>query len=180
MGKFEDIKRLSLNCANDWWVSDEAVEFFEWLIKEVERLRERYESRQFPVLGKTGPSSVPWWWVMKHENAAKNQHSGQGVETLAKRGGMSVIELYYAMRDEEFPWHTAEGEWSKMERKALEWIDAQPWLKDENHRLCQEMNRLRDSRTHWRSPVDVDQLRELHIAIEGYKREIEDLKEDKT
>lgn len=198
MGKFEEIKNAYETKEPKWWFTNEAGEAFDWLLERVGELQKKYESRKFPVLGETGPSSVPWWWVMKHENAAKNQHSGQSVETLARRGGMSVSELYFAMRDEKFPWTNAEeGGWDKIERKALEWIDTRPWLKDENAVLAKqvadfnavagsnqkryeraeaEVKKLKDSRTYWRSPVDVDQLRELHIAIEGYKREIEDLK----
>jgi len=113
------------------------------LTAEAEQLRKKYEARQFPVIGKRGPSSVPWWWVMKHENSAKNQHSGQSIETLARRGGMSVSGLYFAMQDMEFPWRTAQGEWSEVERKALDWIATRPWMNDENMKLREALETLK-------------------------------------
>lgn len=96
---------------------------------ELEKAR---TERQFPVLGKVGPSSVPWSWVMSHENSVKNQHY-QSVERMASRGGMDVVELYYAMRDEMFPWNLAKDQWPKEQRKALDWIETKPWLKNKQN-----------------------------------------------
>lgn len=68
--------------------------------------------RAFPVLrnpgerdaDRVGPSSVPWVVVAPHEAQAMANHGGQSLARLAQRGGLSLLELYYVLRDEPWPW----------------------------------------------------------------------------
>lgn len=46
---------------------------------------------------------VPWDLVAAHRKQAMVNHS-QTIERLAERGGLSVIELYYCLREEKVAW----------------------------------------------------------------------------
>lgn len=60
--------------------------------------------RQFPILSPIAgfPRSVPWSFVKKFENQADRNHS-QSLETLARRGGLSWVELFYVVKCKPFP-----------------------------------------------------------------------------
>ncbi len=58
------------------------------------------EDRMFPL--QDGPL-IPWRIIAIHERQAKANHD-QTLERLAERGGLSVREAYYVLRDEKWPW----------------------------------------------------------------------------
>lgn len=49
-------------------------------------------TRPFPIMGDDNIKSVPWWVVQSCEGQILRNH-GQSLETLARRGGLDVIEL---------------------------------------------------------------------------------------
>ena len=46
-------------------------------------------------------SCVPWQLVEPYKDRAQRNHS-QSLETLASRGGLSIVELYYLLHDAPF------------------------------------------------------------------------------
>ena len=49
------------------------------------------------------PSVVPWGLMAQHERQAMMNHCRQTLPELAQRGGMGIIEIYYVLRDDPFP-----------------------------------------------------------------------------
>lgn len=63
----------------------------------------------FPILqSKFGAPReyVSWADVAPHERQAMRNHDGQTLRRLAGRGGLSWGELFYVLRDEEFPFRS--------------------------------------------------------------------------
>lgn len=74
----------------------------EELIEERDQLRDeiaKIRERRFPIQG--GPS-IPWCVIALHENQAMKNHSGQSLERLAERGGLSPSEAVAVLHDR--PW----------------------------------------------------------------------------
>ncbi len=84
----------------------------------------------FPVLysswnnrPQNGPLSVPFAWLAKHEGQVLRNHGGQTLKDLARRGGLSPVEL----------WAVCHGkDWSGMampctDEEALTWLRSEPW-----------------------------------------------------
>lgn len=62
--------------------------------------------QQFPVLGQTPRTFVPWDFVAEHAQQAERNH-GQTVRRLAERGGLCWSELFAVITD---------AHWSKIDR----------------------------------------------------------------
>jgi hypothetical protein len=60
--------------------------------REFPILRDRREERLYPDARR----SVPWAWVAPHEEQARRNH-GQSLDELARRGGLSPLELWMAV-----------------------------------------------------------------------------------
>jgi len=62
------------------------------------------------------PESIPWEVVAPHEQQAIRNHC-QSLEGLNQRGGLSLAELYYVLRDEDWPrsGHPVVANWMAME-----------------------------------------------------------------
>lgn len=61
---------------------------------------------EFPILYRprkppNAPESIPWEWLIEHEEQAKRNHR-QSLERLAERGGLSPMELYAVMHDLDY------------------------------------------------------------------------------
>jgi len=56
----------------------------------------------FPVLNDPIIKALPWHVLQPHEAQALHNH-GQSLNRLAQRGGLSIEESYYILRDEAWP-----------------------------------------------------------------------------
>jgi hypothetical protein len=58
-------------------------------------------TRQFPVHSSDSwwRRSIPWDFIAPHEGRARMNHGGQSLECLARRGGLSVDEIYAVVND---------------------------------------------------------------------------------
>lgn len=56
----------------------------------------------FPILNDTVIRALPWAMLTPHEVQAKRNHS-QSLNTLASRGGLSICEAYYILKDNNYP-----------------------------------------------------------------------------
>lgn len=80
--------------------------------------------RQFPVLNSEyrpgAPKSVPWSILAPHEPQALKNHCGQSLETLARRGGLSPVEIYAVVNG--LSWSVGKSPCDEPE--ALRWLAA--------------------------------------------------------
>ena len=65
------------------------------------------EDRQFPVHSyhKKYMESIPWAMIKPHEEQAKKNHCGQDLETLARRGGCYLYEIFFILEDKPYDIH---------------------------------------------------------------------------
>ena len=65
------------------------------------------EDRQFPVHSshKKYLKSIPWAMIKPHEEQAMKNHYGQDLETLAKRGGCDLYEIFFILEDKSYDSH---------------------------------------------------------------------------
>lgn len=83
--------------------------------------------RRFPILRSSTdkrlnpdyPSSVPWSVVAPHERQALRNHGGQSLETLARRGGLSYLEMMCVLEDRELEWH---DDWTEANKRAVAFL----------------------------------------------------------
>ncbi|MEE9923737.1 MAG: hypothetical protein PBV01_10295 [Brucella anthropi] len=59
----------------------------------------------FPILNDPIIKAIPWAAILPHEKQAQHNHS-QTLRGLAGRGGLSIHEAYYIMKDEPWPHRT--------------------------------------------------------------------------
>lgn len=67
------------------------------------------EERMFPILLPIGerrkftdcPKEIPWNLIAPHEAQARKNHS-QSLEELARRGGLSPVELWCVIKDQNY------------------------------------------------------------------------------
>lgn len=58
----------------------------------------------FPILNDPVIRAIPWAALTPHEEQAHRNHS-QTLKGLASRGGLSISEAYYILKDMKYPWH---------------------------------------------------------------------------
>ena len=56
----------------------------------------------FPILNDPIIKCIPWAAILPHEQQALRNHS-QTLRRLAGRGGLSIHEAYYIMKNQEWP-----------------------------------------------------------------------------
>lgn len=54
----------------------------------------------FPIMKDDQIKALPWWVMALHEKQARSNHS-QSLETLARRGGLTIEEAYCVLADRE-------------------------------------------------------------------------------
>lgn len=54
---------------------------------------------KFPILSKNGYEYIPYGVIAAHEKQALKNHSGQTLQILASRGGLSWFEAYAVLTD---------------------------------------------------------------------------------
>ena len=57
----------------------------------------------FPILNDPIIRQIPWAALAPHEKQAQANHGGQTLRGLAGRGGLSIHEAYWIMKDRPFP-----------------------------------------------------------------------------
>lgn len=87
-------------------------------------------ARRFPIMG--GPS-IPWRMILPHEAQAQANHSGQTLERLAERGGLSPEETLAVLDDVPFfnsPWSckplSGKGARDELEKRLLKFEGPEP------------------------------------------------------
>lgn len=56
----------------------------------------------FPILHDPIIHAIPWSALAQHEAQAQANH-GQSLKRLADRGGLSICEAYYILKDARYP-----------------------------------------------------------------------------
>lgn len=56
----------------------------------------------FPILNDPVIRAIPWAALTPHEKQAERNHS-QSLSQLASRGGLSICEAYYILKDQGYP-----------------------------------------------------------------------------
>lgn len=55
-----------------------------------------------PILDSGGTRTIPYALVKQHEEQVKINHSGQTVDRICERGGLSWVELYCVLHDHKY------------------------------------------------------------------------------
>lgn len=75
---------------------------------------------EFPILGDPEIAWVPWRLLLPHDKQAMANHSGQNLEKLASRGGLSTCEAVAVIEDRR--WHKMDPVVARAELRS--WVES--------------------------------------------------------